>query len=162
MSLEEIKAEALKLKALRDRKDSLMHELKEVNESISASEEHTLDSLMEDAGVSDVTVDGVRIKRGAIFRGGVTSSSERDKFKFLFDTDNDGALKKKIIINLDDYPNLPDILQKKEVEFEINYSIHHMTLSSIIQELVSEGHLSTEDFDKYSIYAQPRIKVEMK
>ena len=87
MSLEEIKAEALKLKALRDRKDSLMHELKEVNESISASEEHTLDSLMEDAGVSDVTVDGVRIKRGAIFRGGVTSSSERDKFKFLFDTD---------------------------------------------------------------------------
>lgn len=162
MSLEEIKEEALKLKALRDRKDSLMHELKEINESISSLEEHTLDSLMEDAGVSDVTVDGVRIKRGSIFRGGVTSSSDKEKFQFLFDTDNEGALKKKVIINLDDYPDIPALLSAGDIEFETNYSIHHMTLSSVIQELVSEGLLSTEDFDKYSIYAQPRIKVELK
>ena len=162
MSLQEIKNGALRLKSLRDRKDSLNQELKDVNQSIRTLEEFELNSMMEDEGISDVTVDDVHIKKGVIFRGGVTSHTDKDAFKYLFDTDNDAALKKKVIIDMDQFPDATTFLDKVGIGYVIQYSIHHMTLSSILKELVTEGKLSTEDFEKYSIYAQPQIKVEMK
>lgn len=162
MSLQEIKENAIKLHELRELKDELNGRLKDVNGSIRQLEEFELDSLMSDMGISDVTVDKVHVKRGVIFRGGVTSNSDKDAFKYLFDTNNEGALKQKVIIDLADQPNVPRMLDNLGIKYEINYSIHHMTLSSILKDLVSEGLLSTEDFEKYSIYAQPQIKVEMK
>ena len=162
MSLTKIKEEALELKGLRDKKDILNSELKEVNEKIRAIEEHELSSLMDDEGISDITIDDVRIKKGVVFRGGVTSHNDKDAFKYLFDTHNDGALKKKVLIDLETNPDAPNLLDDMGVLYEINYSIHHMTLSSLLKELVMEGKLSTEDFEKYSIYAQPQIKVEVK
>lgn len=162
MSLKEIKEEALELRELRMQKDSLNSQLKEVNESIKDLEEYKLDSAMEDMGLSDVTVDGVRIRRGVVFRGGVTSHSDKDAFKYLFDSHNDGALKQQLIVDLSEYPKLPELLHEREINYKIQYSIHHMTLSSILKELFADGKLSTEDFERYSIYAQPQIKVEVK
>lgn len=162
MSLKEIKEEALELRDLRMQKDSLNSQLKEINESIKDLEEHKLDSAMEDMGLSDVTVDGVRIRRGIVFRGGVTSHSDKDAFKYLFDSHNEGALKQQLIVDLSEYPKLPELLHEMEINYKIQYSIHHMTLSSILKELFADGKLSTEDFERYSIYAQPQIKVEVK
>lgn len=162
MSLSKIKEDALRLKDLRDQKDHLNLQLKDINNSIKALEEYQLNSEMEDAGISEVTVDNVHIKKGIVFRGGVTSHTDKDAFKYLFDTDNEGALKQKVIIDLAQYPEAPDLLSKLNICYEIQYTIHHMTLSSILKELVSEGKLSTEDFDRYSIYAQPQIKVEIR
>lgn len=162
MSLQEIKEEALKLKQLRDEKDELNSALKDINDKIRTIEEYELSSLMENEGIQDVTVDNVHIKRGVVFRGGVTSHEDKDAFKYLFDTHNDGALKKKLIIDLESYPDIARTLDYMGIKYTINYSIHHMTLSSLLKELVMEGKLSTEDFDTYSIYAQPQIKVEIK
>lgn len=162
MSLQEIKTDALELKDLRDRKESLNAQLKSINEEIKEIEEHTLPSMMDDIGVADVTVDGVHIKRGVVFRGGVTQHTDKEAFQYLFDSSNEGALKQELIVDLANYPDMPGILENMGVDYKIKYSIHHMTLSSILKELFSEGRLSTEDFDKYSIYAQPQIKVEMK
>ena len=162
MSLRDVKEKALELYDLREKKKSLDTELKSINESIRGLEEHALNSLMEDMGITDVTVDDVHIKRGTIFRGGVTSHTDKDAFKYLFDSHNEGALKQELIVDLSKYPELPAILDKTGVEYTRKYSIHHMTLSSILRELFSEGSLSTDDFEKYSIYAQPQIKVETK
>lgn len=162
MSLQEIKEKAIELKNLRSEKESLNAHLKAVNEGIRELEEHVISSQMDDMGIADVTVDNVRIKRGVVFRGGVTSHTDKEAFQYLFDSNNEGALKQKLIVDLSQYPDLPDILTRLGVAFEINYSIHHMTLSSILKELFSEGMLSTDDFEKYSIYAQPQVKVEMK
>lgn len=162
LSLQEIKQDALRLKSLRDQKETLNQQLKDVNSSIRELEEFQLSSAMDDIGISDVTVDDVHIRKGIIFRGGVTSHTDKDAFKYLYDTNNEGALKKKVIIDLDRYPNVVALLLGEGIGYDIQYSIHHMTLSSILKDLVAEGKLSTEDFDKYSIYAQPQIKVEMK
>lgn len=162
MSLEELKADALKLKDLRDQKDSLNTQLKEINESIRSLEEYQMDSMMSDMGLSDVTVDGVHIKRGVVFRGGVTSHSDKDAFKYLFDSHNDGALKQVAMVDLAVHPEVVDLLERAGIAYKIQYSIHHMTLSSILKELVLDGKLSTADFDTYNIYAQPQIKVEIK
>jgi hypothetical protein len=161
MSLGDVKEKALELRDLRVKKESLDAELKSVNESIRGLEEHTLNSLMEDMGITDVTVDDVHIKKGVVFRGGVTSHTDKDAFKYLFDSHNEGALKQELVVDLAKYPELPAILEDTGVEYTRRYSIHHMTLSSILKELFAEGLLSTEDFEKYSIYAQPKIKVEM-
>lgn len=162
MSLDKIKEGALELKDLREQKDSLNAQLKEINENIRDLEEHTLDSLMSDMGLSDVTVDGVHIRKGVVFRGGVTSHSDPDAFKYLFDSHNEGALKQVVMIDLANHADVTDLLDQAGVDYRIQYSIHHMTLSSILKELVLDGKLSTEDFEKYSIYAQPQIKVEVK
>lgn len=167
MSLEEIKEKALELKSLREKKDSLSGDLKDVNEQIKCLEEYTLSTIMDDDGISDVTIDGVRVRRGAILRGGILSSTNREDFKFLFDTNNDGALKKKLIIDIEGVDpvvlgNVKSLIEGAGLKPEVSYTIHHMTLSSILKELVSDGTLSTEDFDRYKIYSQPQIKVEVK
>lgn len=162
MSLEEIREEALKLKKLRDEKDSLNERLKEINDGIKSIEEYTLNQSLEDAGISDVTVNGVHVKKGVVFRGGYTKSSNKDTFQYLFDTDNEGALKQEIIVDLAGNEGVPELLKTMEVPYNIVYSIHHMTLSSILKELVADGKISTDDFEKYHIYAQPQIKVEVK
>lgn len=162
MSLAEIKEGALELKDLRDQKDSLNAQLKTINEEIRELEEHTLDSLMSDMGISDVTIDDVRIRKGVVFRGGVTSHTDKDAFKYLFDSNNEGALKQQVVIDLTNNPEIPERLAAMGIDYKIQYSIHHMTLSSILKELVLDGKLSTEDFEKYSIYAQPQIKIEVK
>lgn len=162
MSLEKIKEEALELKKLRDEKESLNEQLKDVNERIREIEEFTLSTSLDEEGISDVTIDGVQIKKGLIFRGGCTKSNSKDVFQYLFDTDNEGALKQHIIIDLAAHPELPDYLSNSGVRYEVAYSIHHMTLSSILKDLVAEGKLTTEDFEKYKIYPQPQIKVNIK
>lgn len=167
MSLEEIKEKALELKSLRDKKDLLNENLKDVNEQIKCIEEYTLSTIMDDDGISDVTIDGVRVRRSATLRGGILSSTNREDFKFLFDTNNDGALKKKLVIDIQDVDpevlsNVKELIEGAGLKPEISYTIHHMTLSSILKELVSEGLLSTDDFERYKIYSQPQIKVEVK
>ena len=162
MSLQEVKDEALVLKGLREQKDSLNTQLKTINEEIRELEEHTINSLMTDMGITDVTVDNVRIRKGVVFRGGVTSHSDPEAFQYLFDSNNEGALKQVVMIDLAAHPDIAEMLSAMGIEYKIQYSIHHMTLSSIIKELVMEGKLSTDDFEKYSIYAQPQIKVEVK
>lgn len=162
MSLQEIKESALRLKNLRDKKDSLTQQLKDVNNDIRSIEEYELSGSLEDLGISDVTIDNVHIKKGVIFRGGVTSHTDREAFQYLFDSNNEGALKQKIVVDLARYPGVGELLSKSGIGYETQYTIHHMTLSSILKELVADGKISTEDFDKYSIYAQPQIKVEMK
>lgn len=162
MSLQEIKESALRLKNLRDKKDSLTQQLKDVNNDIKSIEEYELNGSLEDLGISDVTIDNVHIKKSVIFRGGVTSHTDREAFQYLFDSNNEGALKQKIVVDLARYPGVGELLSRSGIGYETQYTIHHMTLSSILKELVADGKISTEDFDKYSIYAQPQIKVEMK
>lgn len=162
MSLEEIKEDALKLKKLRDEKDQLNDRLKMLNESIKDIEEYTLSRSLDEAGISDITLNNVHIKKSLIFRGGYTKSNDKDDFKFLFDTNNEGALKQQVVVDLGQNPEFPSLLEKYHIPYEIVYSVHHMTLSSILKELVNEGKISTEDFERYNIYAQPQIKVEVK
>lgn len=162
MSLELIKEKALELKGLRAKKEELNDSIKTVNEGIKTLEEKQIPSMMDDLGVSDITIDGVKIKRGVVFRGGVTKHTDKDAFKYLFDSHNDGALKQVISIDLTQNPQAQEILDELNIPYSVEYSIHHMTLSSILKELVGDGKLTTDDFDKYSIYAQPQIKVETK
>lgn len=164
MSLETIKANALKLKELRDKKSSLNDELSEVNSQIRDLEEFKLDADMENLGLSDITIDGIQIKRGVVFRGNVTTSTDKNDFEFLFDSNNDGALHQMLMVDISevDPDFLKRILDNNQIPYEIKYTIHHATLSSILKELVGEGKLSTSDFEKYKIYAQPQIKVTTK
>lgn len=162
MSLEEIKENAIELKKLREEKEALNDKLKDINDSIRDIEEHRLSSMMDDEGITDITLGDIRVKRGVVFRGGITTTSNPDDFKYLFDTDNSGALKQKILIDMAEHPEVPETLDSLGISYEKIYSIHHMTLSSIIKELFTEGKLSTEDLDKYRIYAQPQVKVEQK
>ena len=162
MSLQKIKEKAVELSKLREEKAKLNEELKDTNEKITELEAHVISTMMDDEGISDVTIDDVRVKRGVIFRGGVTSHTDKEAFQYLFDTNNEGALKQLVTIDLAQYPDVTKDLSAMGIDYHIQYSIHHMTLSSIIKELVTEGKLSTSDFEKYSIYAQPQIKVEMK
>jgi hypothetical protein len=114
---------------------------------------------MLDEGVSELTVDGLKIKRDVVYRGGVTSNTDKAAFQYLFDTDNEAALKQECIISLADHPDIAATLDELGISYDIKYSIHHMTLSSILKELVMDGRFSTEDIEKYSVYVQPKITI---
>lgn len=163
MSLESIREKALELKNLRDKKATLNDELSEVSRQIKDLEESQIDKEMDDLGLSDVTINGVQVKRGVIFRGNITTSTNKNDFQFLFDTENEGALKQMILIDISTIKAsyVQGILDEHFIPYEIKYTIHHATLSSILKDLVENGKLSTEDFDKFRIYAQPQIKVKV-
>ena len=78
----------------------------------------------------------------------------------MFDSNNDGALKKHLIVDLEAYPRAGFVLMEHDIEYETEYSIHHATLSSIIKELVESGQFSTDDIERYSVYVQPQIKIK--
>ena len=160
MTVEDIKIKALELRKQRRLKDRCEELLRRVNAEIKKIEESELNSAMLDEGVSELTVDGLKIKRDVVYRGGVTSNTDKAAFQYLFDTDNEAALKQECIISLADHPDIAATLDELGITYDIKYSIHHMTLSSILKELVMEGKFSTEDIEKYSVYVQPRITIK--
>lgn len=160
MSIQEVEKLAKELKKRRETKADLEKKLTKVNESIKDIEENKLNSAMLDLGVSQLTVNDLDIKRTVVFRGGCTSNQDKEAFKYLYDTNNEGALKKSVLIDLDENPDVATILDDNDVTYKITYAIHHATLSSILKTLFEEGKLGTDDIEKYSIYVQPQIKIK--
>lgn len=153
---------AMQLLAYRETKKELEASLDDVKKNIKEIEEHTLNDLMENQGLAGVSLEDLDVSRSVIFRGGYTKHHDKNAFKFLFDTNNEGALKQCVIIDLISCPEIETLLNEHNIPYTTEYSIHHATLSSILKELIATGQFTTEDIDKYSVYAQPQIKVKQK
>ena len=160
MDMNGVRELAEHLYEIRSRKKELENEVKSCNEQIKRIEEGTLNDAMLDLGISRVTLDDMDITKSIVFRGGYTKHKDPEAFKFLFDSNNDGALKKHLIVDLEAYPRAGFVLMENDIEYETEYSIHHATLSSIIKELVESGQFSTDDIDRYDVYVQPQIKIK--
>ena len=160
MDLDTVKELASHLYEVRTKKKQLEDEIKSCNEEIKSIEEGTLNRALNELQINNISLSGMNISKSVVFRGGYTTHSDEDAFKFLFDTHNDGALKKQLIIDLEAYPRAEFVLMENDIKYEKKYSIHHATLSSIIKELVESGEFSTEDIEKYSVYVQPQIKIK--
>lgn len=156
----EIYSLANELKILRESKKEAEEYVKKINSDIKNIEEKKLAQLMDEQQVSKISIQDLDISKSLVYRGGYTKHSDRDAFKFLFDSDNQGALHQYLIIDLAECPEAEFVLQDQEVPYKTEYSIHHATLSSILKELIESGKLSTDDIEKYNIYIQPQIKVK--
>lgn len=162
MDLERVKELAHELKDKRSRKAELEDELKTINADIKSIEEGSLNTLLSEEGVDSVKVDGMKIDKSFVYRGGVYKSQNKEDFQFLFDTANEGALKQHLIIDLSNEAasEAEFVLGMNSIPYSIVYEIHNATLSSILKKLVEDGELDTEDFEKYRIYPQPRISIK--
>lgn len=160
--VEKIHELATELYNLRELKKQKEEEVKDLNASIKQIEENDLSSLLDEQGINRMSLDDMDISKSLVFRGGYTKHTDKDAFKFLFDSNNDGALKQFLIVDLAAHPGAEFALMSEDIPYKIEYSIHHMTLSSILKELVESGQLSTDDMDKYSVYAQPQVKVKLR
>lgn len=157
---EQVKELAQQLASAREEKKVYEDKIKDINSTIKNLEETKLNNLMLELGISKVSLDDMDISRSVVFRGGYTKHSDPEAFQFLYDSHNDGALKKHIIVDLEAYPRAGLVLEENGIKYTEEYSIHHATLSSIIKELVEAGQFTTDDIDKYSVYVQPQIKVK--
>ena len=160
--VDQIKELATQLFNARSQKAQLENQVKEINSLIKDIEEHKLSSLLDEQGISKVTLDDMDISKTLVFRGSYTKHRDPEAFQFLFDSQNDGALKQQVIIDLTTCPQATVELDKMDIPYTIEYSIHHATLSSIIKELVETGKFTTDDIEKYSVYVQPQVKIKMK
>ena len=124
--------------------------------------ELNLYNLMEAEGMTKATLDDLEIARKVTLRGSVLKHTDKDAFKYLFDSNNEDALKQHILIDLttEDKTAVVEVLEAAGISFETSYTIHHATLSSILGQLVASGKLSTEDFEKYSIWVQNQVTVK--
>ena len=157
-----VKALANDLADAREEKKSLEERLKKVNEAIKNIEEHSLSDALDNMGITKVQLDDMDISKSFAYRGACVKSNKKDAFDFLFDSDNEGALKQRLIIDLSVYPEMGSMLDEIGIEYSTEYSIHHATLGSIIKELVETGEFSTDDIEKYHVYVQPQIRVKRK
>ena len=161
MDIDTIRHLASHLYEIRAKKKELENAVKDCNEEIKRIEEGTLNNAMIDLGINSVSLENMDISKSVVFRGGYTKHEDPEAFKFLFDSNNDGALKKHLIVDLEAYPRAGFVLMENDIEYKTEYSIHHATLSSIIKELVETGKFSTDDIEKYSVYVQPQIKIKV-
>ena len=151
---------ALQLSQLREQKKEAEEHVKKLNEEIKKVEEKTLAPLMDEQLVSKISINDLDISKSLVYRGGCTKHYDKDAFKYLFDSNNEGALKQLLIVDYAACPLADAVLTEAGIPFTTEYSIHHATLSSILKELVESGKFSTEDIEKYSVYIQPQIKVK--
>lgn len=156
----QVKELAEQLASAREQKKLYEEKIKDINSTIKTLEENKLNDLLVDLGINKISLDDMDISRSVVFRGGYTKHSDPEAFKFLYDSHNDGALKKHIIVDLEAYPRAGFVLMENGIKYTEEYSIHHATLSSIIKELFEAGQFTTDDIDKYSVYIQPQIKVK--
>lgn len=160
--VDKIKELATQLVEARTCKAQLEQQVKDINKLIKDIEEKELSSLLDEQGISKISIEDMDISKSLIFRGGYTKHTDPEAFQFLFDSNNDGALKQHLIVDLSACPRAPFELDEKDIPYTIEYSIHHATLSSILKELVESGKFTTDDIEKYSVYVQPQVKIKMK
>lgn len=160
--VDKIKELATQLVEARTCKVQLEQQVKDINKVIKDIEEKELSSLLDEQGISKISIEDMDISKSLVFRGGYTKHTDPEAFQFLFDSDNDGALKQHLIVDLSTCPRAPFELDEKDIPYTIEYSIHHATLSSILKELVESGKFTTDDIEKYSVYVQPQVKIKMK
>lgn len=160
--VEQIKDLATQLINARTEKATLENQIKEINKKIKDIEEDKLSSLLDEQGISKITIEEMDIAKSLVFRCPYTKHTDPDAFKLLFESNNGDALKQHLIVDLQDCPHAPIELDVKGIPYKIEYSIHHATLSSILKELAESGKLSTDDIEKYSIYVQPQVRIKMR
>ena len=151
---------AKELDSLRSQKKEAEDYVKKINEQIRSVEEKQLAPLMDEQLVSKISIDDLEISKSLVYRGSYTKHYDKDAFKYLFDSHNEGALRQLLIVDFAACPLADAVLAEAGIPYTIEYSIHHATLSSILKELVESGKFSTDDIDKYSIYIQPQVKVK--
>ena len=151
---------AKQLDTLRNEKKETEEYLKKINEQIRQVEEKELAPLMDEQLVSKISIDDLDISKSLAYRGGCTKHCDKNAFKYLFDSHNEGALKQLLIIDYAACPLADAVLADANIPFHEEYSIHHATLSSILKELIESGKFSTEDIEKYGVYIQPQVKVK--
>lgn len=161
MSNAEIKKQAKDLQSNRAKVKALEEKIDKLKKDGSQIEKE-LFSLMEDDGMAKATLDDIEVSRKITFRGSVLKHTDKEAFKYLTDSNNEDALKQQILIDLttNDKDEVVNILEENGVDFEVAYSIHHATLSSLLGQLVADGKLTTEDFEKYSIFCQNQVTVK--
>ena len=161
-NVEKIHELAEELYNLRNEKQTKENEIKDLNSQIKNIEEGSLSDLLDEEGISRVSLEDLDISKSLVYRGSYTKHTDKDAFKFLFDSHNEGALKQYLIVDLATHPQAEFVLMSEDIPYKIEYSIHNMTLSSILKELVESGQFTMNDIEKYSVYVQPQIKVKQR
>jgi len=147
--LEELESELAQLdvetKKLKARVDMIM--LKEIP------------TMLDEAGVEEIKVGNYKVKNGVIYRSNITKANQEAAFQFLYDTDNDGIIKKTLTINPEQIDKAEAVLRTHKVEFDRELKVDNRTLGRVVRELVEDGRMSTDDMEKFSIYIQPDVKI---
>lgn len=118
--------------------------------------------MMDDADVQEIVVGDYKVKAGVIYRSSITKANQEDAFKFLYDTQNEGIIKKNLIICAEQIEDAEAILQQNEIAFEKDLRVDNRVLGRVVRELVEDGKMNTDDMDKFSVYIQPDIKITAK
>ena len=151
---------AVKLDNLRNQKKETEEYLKKINEQIRHVEEKELAPLMDEQLVSKISINDLDISKSLAYRGSCTKSQDSRAFKYLFDSNNEGALKQLLIVDYAACPLADAVLTEADIPYQTEYSINYATLGSILKELVETGKFSTDDIDKYGVYIQPQVKIK--
>ena len=116
-------------------------------------------TMLDEAGVEEIKVGNYKVKNGVIYRSNITKANQEAAFQFLYDTDNDGIIKKTLTINPEQIDKAEAVLRTHKVEFDRELKVDNRTLGRVVRELVEDGRMSTDDMEKFSIYIQPDVKI---
>jgi len=163
--IQEITEKAIELKNLLASKKEIENLLSSKQELIDNSERTVLPDLLDEAGIKSIVTDNIQLQYDTIFRTNVTKATSKSAFDYLYKNQIDGILKKQLIIDittLDDKVliSLKNNLDKVGCSYNESYEAHYATLSKVLKELYEDGKISSEEFDNFNIYLQPKISIK--
>ena len=136
-------------------KNDLENQLKEINSRIVNIERNELPDLFSKAKISSLTVeaDGNHpafvAKRETVYNAKIPDEQRQEAFQW-FEANGHGDLDKSVII-ITFGSVLPSALacygyiEKANIEYTTNESVHHMTLKAFVKREVTSGHIIPHD-----------------
>ena len=147
------------LEELEQELSQLDTETKKVKARVDIIMNKEIPMMLDDAGVEEIKVGPYKVKNGVIYRSNITKANQESAFQFLYDTDNDGIIKKTLTINPEQIDKAIAALKTHKIEFDTELKVDNRVLGRVVRELVEEGRMSTDDMEKFSIFVQPDVKI---
>ena len=145
-TLEEIKTLGMVLSSYKTELQKQEDELSAVKEMIRRIEEETLPQMMDDLGITDITLeDGSKISCGDFIAAKIKDPATA--FKWLQDTDNDGIIKNEVKVVLgrgedEKAEGVMKLLEEQGIPAKLDKTIHHSTLRAFVKEALDNPELA--------------------
>lgn len=159
MQSEKLLQRILEVENLQEEIDALSLQIGEKKARVERIMDKEIPDMMDEAGVSEIKVEGYKVKNGIVYRSNITKANAPAAFKFLYDTNNEGIIKKNILIDEEQLDIAEKLLKAAKVTFTTELKVDNRTLGRVVRELVEAGKMNTEDMEKFSLFTQPDVKI---
>jgi hypothetical protein len=169
VDLKIIRQKAIELRDLYLQKTDMENSLNNMNHQITHIERHELIDLLNEAGVSSVTIEpdgnhpGFVAERNTVYTAKIPDEKRMGAFEWMESQGHGDLIKSviNIIFGMQEHEKRLEVmklLSDHGIEYYTNESIHHQTLKAFVKRELQAGHVLPADLLGTYVFDEVKIK----